>query len=159
MARFSASNPTAEAVGTSTTEQLVQLTNNADLPIVLEEIHCDADGVSATAQKTLVELCRVASGAEGTGTAITPKKYDRGGNAPIATALLVDEGDPATPRDLGGGELDTPWRRFIHLQGGITYRFPNDGLLIPAGESVIIRVLTGTTGANFIAGFVWREGN
>lgn len=157
MARFSASNPTAEAVGTSTTEQLVQLTNNADLPILLEEVHCDADGVSATAQKCLVELCRVASGSEGTGTAITPKQYDKGGEDPIATALLVDEGDPATVTDLGGGEEDIPWRRFIHLQGGITYRFP-DGMLIPAGASVVLRVKTGTTGANFTAGFVWREG-
>jgi hypothetical protein len=159
MARYSATNPTAKSITNGVTKHLVQLTNNsADTPIVVEEVHFEGFGTSSTAAKAIIEVCRIDDGDEGTVTAIRAKKHNLNDPASNCAAGVVTDGSEGTVIDLGGGEVDCVWRRSLHLQGGITYRFPGDGIPVPPGCSLVQRVITGGNGSTFMGGFTWREG-
>lgn len=152
--RFSISNPTLVTLTASTAVQMIQLTNpSGNAGIEIDEIAFSAFGILSTAQKAFVELCRITTAA--TGTAITPKRYDKDGPAPLCTGLIptVD----ATLLDLGGGEIDTPWRDLCHLQGGLTYRCSGMGLYLPPNKSILIRCTAGTTASTGLARIVWSE--
>jgi hypothetical protein len=152
--RFSISNPALVTLTASTAIQMIQLTNpSGNAAVEIDEIGFAAFGILSTAQKALIELCRPSAAA--TGTAITPKRYNKNGEAPLCTGLqpTVD----GTIADLGGGELDVIWRDLCHLQGGLTYRCSGMGLLIPPNKSIILRCTAGTTASTGLARIVWSE--
>ena len=76
---------------------------------------------------------------------------------PALAAALVGNFTNIGVTDLGGGELDIPWQELVHIQQGITYRFSDLGLFVPASGIIALRVINGSTATSVIPRLVIEE--
>ena len=143
------------SVGGGITTSLLRYTAATGNDARVKEISISGFGVSSSAEKMQVQLCRCS--AAGTFTTIDfPKKWDTRSAAMAGTCGHTASGEP-TVTDLGGGELDIPWQELVHIQQGITYRFSDLGLFVPASGIIALRVINGSTATSVIPRLVIEE--
>jgi hypothetical protein len=126
-------------VGSDANPYVLQILAPSNCDVSLWEYFVKFKGTSATAEQPVVEIHRIGSTNQGTfDTAVTVEPTSARYDAASTTVKKAVSSNPTTTGLL--------WSAPCHPQGGIHQRVavPN-GILIPAGEGVVIRIDNGST--------------
>jgi hypothetical protein len=140
MARNNFMVSTGEVATTgNATKTLLTVIAPSNISVAIKSASIFFDSSNPSQENVIVELVRF-TGADGTGTTVTPTKKFTGSNTIQSTSKKSYSAEPSTPEILIGME--------INAQAGVVYNFPLDGeLVIKGGEILGVRYTTPSSGS------------